>query len=466
MILLSGAVFLVDVVVLQYICNAASTPFIDEIFHIPQAQKYCNGTFSEWDHKITTPPGLYFVSFPVQWLLGSFSETYNCSVTSLRFVNVIFHILNFLLASRIMRVVHSDQKKLGGEEGKQSSDGFVLQSLTISIFPILYFFSFLYYTDPGSTTFVLAAYLANLKSLHKTSALLGLASLFFRQTNIVWVAFMAGSTVAAELIKVSDIEKIEASKDIKDKLARFLANIIAAVAKYLIVVSNLLRIGKLVWPYVVTMALFCMFVLVNGGIVVGDRTNHEVTFHGSQLLYFLGVTLCFASPLLLSPLKIMRFVGSVKKAPQKYVSFGVLFFIFIVKYTHIHLFLLSDNRHYVFYVWRYALRHQFVRVALIPVYLYAGWAINDSLDAPHCTGIWKLVYIICCCAATLPQKLIEPRYFIIPYLIYRMNVNVTDKKVAVLEFLLHFCINALTVIVFSHKTFAWSDIAEPQRIIW
>lgn len=31
----------------------------DEIFHVPQAQKYCEGRFTEWDDKITTPPGLY-----------------------------------------------------------------------------------------------------------------------------------------------------------------------------------------------------------------------------------------------------------------------------------------------------------------------------------------------------------------------------------------------------------------------
>ena len=30
----------------------------DEVFHVPQAQKYCEGRFNEWDDKITTPPGL------------------------------------------------------------------------------------------------------------------------------------------------------------------------------------------------------------------------------------------------------------------------------------------------------------------------------------------------------------------------------------------------------------------------
>lgn len=30
----------------------------DEVFHIPQAQKYCDSKWLEWDDKITTPPGL------------------------------------------------------------------------------------------------------------------------------------------------------------------------------------------------------------------------------------------------------------------------------------------------------------------------------------------------------------------------------------------------------------------------
>lgn len=34
-------------------------PYLDEIFHIPQAQKYCQLRWYEWDDKITTPPGLY-----------------------------------------------------------------------------------------------------------------------------------------------------------------------------------------------------------------------------------------------------------------------------------------------------------------------------------------------------------------------------------------------------------------------
>ncbi|KAI9882311.1 MAG: autophagy- protein 2 [Watsoniomyces obsoletus] len=33
-------------------------PYLDEVFHIRQAQAYCAGKWHVWDPKITTPPGL------------------------------------------------------------------------------------------------------------------------------------------------------------------------------------------------------------------------------------------------------------------------------------------------------------------------------------------------------------------------------------------------------------------------
>lgn len=37
----------------------------DEPFHVPQTQQYCRGDFHAWDPKITTLPGLYFLSAAV-----------------------------------------------------------------------------------------------------------------------------------------------------------------------------------------------------------------------------------------------------------------------------------------------------------------------------------------------------------------------------------------------------------------
>lgn len=73
-------------------------------------------------------------------------------------------------------------------------------ALNIGLFPPLFFFSALYYTDVASTLSVLLFYLCFLSRSVRSGwwrtpvlVLLGTASLTFRQTNIFWVAvFPAG----------------------------------------------------------------------------------------------------------------------------------------------------------------------------------------------------------------------------------------------------------------------------------
>ena len=49
-----------DIRVQQDLCHVLWVQ--DEIFHVPQAQKYCQGDWVSWDEKITTFPGVYIVS--------------------------------------------------------------------------------------------------------------------------------------------------------------------------------------------------------------------------------------------------------------------------------------------------------------------------------------------------------------------------------------------------------------------
>ena len=61
---------------------------MDEIFHVPQAQKYCLGKFDEWDPKITTFPGLYLSSSLARG--AGLSGASYCSKDLLRLDNFIF----------------------------------------------------------------------------------------------------------------------------------------------------------------------------------------------------------------------------------------------------------------------------------------------------------------------------------------------------------------------------------------
>lgn len=144
-------------------------PYMDEIFHIPQAQEYCAGHLEKWDPMITTFPGLYLLSLvytgillPAAKFLGvasSLSEI--CNPAVLRSVNVALMLVCSLLFFNILRHL----------EPKKSERQALAKAFLLSLYPLHWFFAFLYYTDVGSTTAVMALYLAGLKRAYWISSL-------------------------------------------------------------------------------------------------------------------------------------------------------------------------------------------------------------------------------------------------------------------------------------------------------
>uniref|UniRef100_H2Z277 Dol-P-Glc:Glc(2)Man(9)GlcNAc(2)-PP-Dol alpha-1,2-glucosyltransferase n=1 Tax=Ciona savignyi TaxID=51511 RepID=H2Z277_CIOSA len=459
--------------------------------------------YQQWDPKITTLPGMYFISVLILAPLSWFGGKSLCTVWSLRFINIMFNLVNLLISYLILKRLRRENVKPKVEDEKMKFFDLILKallycilpvrvfvtshhrhnliksawcSLSIGLFPLLYFYSFLYYTDPGSTTFVLLAYLACIHDHHKTAGLVSAISIVFRQTNVVWVMFMAGITVSDQLDDIEDVEKIQASPELHDKLARyapnyiavsfrFFAKLLAAVLRYLLAVDHLILIASLIWPYLLVLCGFGGFVYINGGIVVGDRSSHQAVLHLAQLFYFSGFALAFASPVLITKDKIARFVEMVRERSHECLLYAALSCYVLFHYSHEHPYLLADNRHYVFYLWRLFLGRSVIRYVAVPVYMFAAWSINDSLSK-NCTSLWKVVYIICVSCQTAPQKLLEFRYFILPYIVFRINVKPQSKNTVWVELIIAVFVNLITVAVFLNKTFYWEDLKEPQRIMW
>lgn len=98
-------------------------------------------------------------------------------------------------------------------------------ALNICLFPPLFFFFGLYYTDVPSTFFVLLSYFFALRTQQErgkfmkfpsvvNTVVLGVAALFFRQTNIFWVAvFPAGLAVVQALKKSARPPPEDAKED-------------------------------------------------------------------------------------------------------------------------------------------------------------------------------------------------------------------------------------------------------------
>ncbi|XP_063304135.1 dol-P-Glc:Glc(2)Man(9)GlcNAc(2)-PP-Dol alpha-1,2-glucosyltransferase [Pelobates fuscus] len=458
--LFSGC-FLLSSVLFSKLTREQRDPYMDEIFHIPQAQQYCHGHFNQWDPMITTLPGLYLASVgivkPVAWIFG-WNETVVCSPGMLRFVNLLFSLGNLYLVYLIFCQVHFKHKV--------SSFRKILSALNLYLFPTLYFFTFLYYTDSGSTFFVLFTYLMCLYGNHKSAALLGFCAFCFRQTNIIWIIFCAGNVIADELTKARNIHmKKKDEKPVEKGTIFEFADIIIFILRYMLSFKNVLTLLVLTWPYVILVIAFLGFLVVNGGIVVGDKSNHEVCFHFPQLFYFFAFTLVFSFPHLISLQKKKDFIKALKRHCCLYIAIACISLFLIWKFTYVHQYLIADNRHYTFYIWKKIFqRHELVKYILVPGYIYAAWSFADALKSKSI--LWLLMFFTCILGATVPQKLMEFRYFILPYLIFRLNIPIPSVTKLLLELALYISVNLVTFHLFLNKPFYWPDHEEIQRFMW
>eukprot|EP00062_Callorhinchus_milii_P022013 gi/632979347/ref/XP_007906417.1/ PREDICTED: LOW QUALITY PROTEIN: putative Dol-P-Glc:Glc(2)Man(9)GlcNAc(2)-PP-Dol alpha-1,2-glucosyltransferase [Callorhinchus milii] len=455
--------FLVSTIIFSMISRAQRTPYMDEIFHVPQAQKYCDGKFFEWDPMITTLPGLYLVSTgiikPMTWLLG-WTGNVVCSTGMLRFINLLFSTGTLYLLYLLVGKIHQKDKAASPFQR-------IMTPLALASFPLLYFFSFLYYTDVGSTFFILFAYLMCLYGSHKTASCLNFCAVMFRQTNIIWTVFCAGSVVAQKLTetcKTNSAKKDEKPLSVHDSTAE-IKKIVLFLLEYVRSLSNLKVLILLIWPYFVLVVGFLVFVFLNGGIVVGDKSSHQATLNFPQLFYFFSFTLAFSVPHLVSPSKILSFLDSIRKRKLLYTGLPLVCLFLVWKFTYVHKYLLADNRHYTFYVWKNIFqRHELMKYLLIPGYIFAAWTFIESLKSKSI--FWKLVFFVCLVVATVPQKLLEFRYFIVPYLIYRLNIPMPSGFKIFVELTIYVLINVATIYLFLNKTFQWHDREEVQRFMW
>lgn len=243
-------------------------PYLDEIFHIAQAQRFCRKDW-DWDPAITTPPGLYLVSVALSPFIG-------CSNVSLRLINWLVGVIGLpWLINDIVSLLNN-----------RKGDVVTYFAYTLSSLPPLWFFSFLYYTDIGSTFFVLLAYDFALRKSAFSSSVSCFFSLWFRQTNIVWTVFIAVTYFASNM-SFFNPHLAEAT------FADILLTIISFLGVFL---KNLRRFSCPILSYGAVFCSFLAFLLWNGSIVLGDKSHHQASIHLSQINYFLWFFFFFSFP--------------------------------------------------------------------------------------------------------------------------------------------------------------------------
>ncbi|KAJ1564214.1 hypothetical protein HK405_015514 [Cladochytrium tenue] len=139
---------------------------------------------------------------------------------------------------------------------------------------------------------------------------------------------------------------------------------------------------------------------------------------------------------------------------------------FILALSVEHPFLLADNRHYTFYVWRYLFRmNPYVRYLLVPGYYVAFCIVGITLEAQP--AVWLLGYAAAVALTLVPSPLLEFRYFVVPYALLRVHARPPPARRLARELAALVALDAAVLALFLLAPFEWAhEPGVPQRFMF
>jgi alpha-1,2-glucosyltransferase len=221
----------------------------------------------------------------------------------------------------------------------------ITRTLNLALTPTIFFFNFLDYTDSASLAFITMAFYYCLVGSVWRMGICSLFSVYMRQNNIVWCGYL----LLYRIVTTYSVSICAIRGNILRLTVSFIRLILVNSKK--IIYSNFVQI--LIFP----IFIWYLHQFNSGKLVFGDHENHQVSFHPAQLLYlFLFITVNL--PITLNDYIYMgknSFIGMYfsRHAFAAYLFLVSASIIIIDKFSYVHPFILSDNRHYIFYIYRY-----------------------------------------------------------------------------------------------------------------
>lgn len=250
----------------------------DEWIHARQIVTLARGQL-EIVKKLTMFPGYHVVLALLAWLTGAQGPTALRMLSALVSLPVIpiFYLIVRQLAPRFAAVA----------------------TLQFAFLPILFPFFFLLYTDAFSLLLVLFSVLLMLRHRRNAAAAVAILAVLVRQTNILCLAFVLG------LAYLED-HGLALSRE---KLVSFLC-------QHLV--------------FVLGLAGFAVFIIVNGGIAVGDKSAHPLKLSLGNVYLFLFLYFFLSLPVHLVALKsALAGLGDKRVLGMSLLLYGVFMFTFV-----------------------------------------------------------------------------------------------------------------------------------------
>jgi alpha-1,2-glucosyltransferase len=306
------------------------------------------------------------------------------------------------------------------------------------------------------------------------SAVLGAAAVAVRQTGVVWVCFAAGVLLLRSVPRVDTLTLWEAVCEL------WARGPLAALRR--------------VWAHALIVAAFAAFVVFwNGGsIVVGHQEHHAASVHLAMLLYFAAYLAllrwwefaAFVLQTLLRAVAGSRSAAGTRSTGKRGVGgtggpgsaagarrdlglallLGAAAAIVTARFSIAHPFLLADNRHYTFYLWRLLNRAWWVKYATALPCGFALLFVHRSLA--RMGTAWRVGFWACTAAVLVATPLLEPRYFTVPFAIATCAADPPRSARARWSAVLTpAAINIATLAVFLYRPYTWGD-GSVARFMW
>lgn len=258
----------------------------------------------------------------------------------------------------------------------------------------------------------------------KTFSFIGFCGVLTRQTTIVWV-FFHGLLTLMKTLHEKQSSSAAAFSDFK-KTVKYRG-------------AEILRTS---FGYALIGVMFLIFVYVNDGIVLGDRSNHQVTLNMPQFMYFTLFTgLCCLPHLISQFSQLISFIKS-----HKALTVSILFvYSLIVRFNTVaHYYNLSDPHHFTHYFITAVFYNPYFAISLVPLYTICTVFIIHNLF--RSLDKWTAsIFLFVVAMNLIFQLLLEMRYFIVPFILFRLVVQTRKWSVLAAEFCLFFTVNVVTI---------------------
>jgi alpha-1,2-glucosyltransferase len=469
------------------------------------------------------------------------SQEATCSATYLRSLNALLALACLQLLSAVSyelqrRAWRRAAGRAGGADPPPAVDstmrrGAAALAVVAALLPTHAFFGVLYYTDVASMAGLLLAQLLLLRGHRGWGA--AAAAVGVRQTNAVWVTLMIGGEMLEDVMgdaegggggsddsssgKATAAEQQQPAAGLRRRGGgaqgqgqqqqqpggaapqkrqpappppSLLGELRAALpAAWRLRARLLARF----WHLLLVPAAFAAFVVANKGITVGDREAHAPVLHLAQPMYLGSFALAAAGPLLAAPGAagggLRGLAAAAAAAPvAEAAAAGALLAAALAaaaRGTLAHPYLLADNRHYTFYLWRRVMaRRPAAKFALAPAHAL-GWRLLLRGLAGAQRRLWVAAYAAAAVLTLAPAWLLEFRYFTPGLLIalphlwmpaaggggggvggaaggWAARANAAALVAAVAGYA---AVNAATLYVFLARPFTWPD-GSVARFMW